>query len=364
MKKVTLYTENAYLSPSGYYRLVQYFDQQEAIMHSALPDKIYTWWHNRGRFGRIIFAAFLYFIYYIRTLHSLIRDYFTFKHGTIIISRVLIPHYLPSLHKCFIKKLAKHNKIIWDFDDNILENKSCSAKDFLFYSKYSDKIIVTSDILKSLIAPDYLNKVLLLPTTDGDMLSFDTDKYTEERFLLYSKEIRLIWVATASGMDFLRSIIPLLENTAKELREDFSKKLSLHVVCNKPLQYNTSYLEIVNIKWEREIAKQEIAKAHIGIMPLPDTIFTRGKGGFKLVQYLSVSLPVIGSDVGFNSQIITSDVGFLVNKNNEIGWKEAIMRLSTDWENYLKTSHNAKQHYYQNFSYNINKTVWKEITET
>ena len=57
---------------------------------------------------------------------------------------------------------------------------------------------------------------------------------------------------------------------------------------------------------------KEIISAHIGIMPLPDNDFTRGKGGFKLIQYMSTAMPVIASAVGFNKQIVTKDFGYLV----------------------------------------------------
>lgn len=46
------------------------------------------------------------------------------RQGTIIVSRVIVPRHLPMIHQLLFKHLAHHNHIVWDFDDNILANKS------------------------------------------------------------------------------------------------------------------------------------------------------------------------------------------------------------------------------------------------
>ena len=360
MNKISIYLSNASLTPSSYYRLTQYFVHTGAKFHSTLPDCVYTWWHSRNRVGKLIWKPFLYLFYVLRTLLFLLNDTLTMQNGTVIISRTIVPHHLPLLHKLFIKQLAKHNKIIWDFDDNIIENRSCPKPDFLFYSRNCHMIVTTSNILLSLIEPEYKNKVTLLPTTDGDMLSYDILNVLSQREKCYTKEIKLVWVATASGLDYIMSIIPALDEAARMLKKHLSKQLSLHIVCNKPLVVSTTDLRIANIRWEREKAIKEMLDAHIGIMPLPDNAFTRGKGGFKLIQYMSASLPVIGSNVGFNSQIITDNTGFLVTeKGND--WQHAIRILSSNWDTYSTYANNARKHYDSCFSYNKNKTFWEKI---
>lgn len=364
MKHVSIYLSNANLTPSSYYRLTQYFAGTGARLHSSLPDSIYTWWHRQGKNGKRMLKPFLYFFYVFRTLAFLLRDVFAVKNGTVIISRVIVPHHTPWLHKYLVKRLAKRNQLIWDFDDNIIANKSISPSDFLFFSQHSHKIVVTNEFLKSLIDKRFADKVTMLPTTDGDLLAFETTQLTKEREQLYTEEIRMVWVATYSGLDYLRPLIPTLDEAAKALKEQYGKKLSLHVVCNKPLTVHTSCLELVNILWKREVAKQEIVRAHVGIMPLPDTEFTRGKGGFKLVQYMSASLPVIASNVGFNQQVVTNDTGYLIDDSmNAAGWKDAILELGSNWERYRLLSQHAKNHYNTSFSFDHNKRFWEQATK-
>lgn len=364
MKKISIYVENARLTPSSYYRLTQYFQPSEARFHSALPDGIYHWWHNYGKTGGIAYSIFLYMFYVFRTLAFLVEDCLSMKGGTVILARAIVPRRLPALHKCLIRKLAKRNKIVWDFDDNILANKRISPTDFHFHSRYSDSIVVTSDFLKSLIDPTFAGKVKILPTTDGDLLGYDTEALLSQRLLLYAREVRLIWVGTSIGLEYILPTVPLLDDAARALKEQNGKKLSLHIVCNKPLVAQTSCLELVNICWERKIAKSEIAHSHIGLMPLPDTEFTRGKGGFKLIQYMSSAIPVVASAVGFNKQIVTNEVGFLVDNSNGEGenWQSAILKLASDSDYYISLSRNARKRYDACFSFNVNKQFWKEMT--
>ena len=362
MNNTSVYLSNARLTPSSYYRLAQYFADTDATVHSALPDRVYHWWYGNGKYGPIFNMVFFYVFYVFRTLWFLISDVLRRHHGTIIICRVIVPRHLPLIHKLLFRILARRNQMVWDFDDNIIENKSCSPADFRFFSRYCDRIVVTNDFLRSLVSQEYADKVVLLPTTDGDMLAFDPTTYLNHRKALFQKEIQLVWVATASGLEYIESIIPALDEAAKYLKEKSSKVLTLHVVCNKPLTVNTNHIEIVNIPWSREVAKQEMLDAHIGIMPLPDTPFTRGKGGFKLIQYMSACMPVIGSDVGFNAQIVTNDMGFLIPQDeNGQGWQLAIVALTADWETYLRYAQNARKHYDNNFSYQQNKAFWKKI---
>lgn len=363
MKNVSIYVENARLTPSAYYRLTQYFQASEARMHSSLPDGVCRWWHSRGSFGRKVFSMPLYVFYVLGTLFFLLEDLVSMRNGVVIISRAIVPRHMPALHKFLLRRLAKNNKLIWDFDDNILANRRISPTDFKFFSKYSDIIVVTNDFLKSLIEPQYTDKVKMLPTTDGDMLHYSPGETLSKRQQLYQQEVRLVWVATDSGLEYLCPLIPDLDEIAKTLKDVTGKKLSLHVVCNKPLLAETSHLEIVNILWEREVAMKEIISAHIGIMPLPDNDFTRGKGGFKLIQYMSTAMPVIASAVGFNKQIVTKDFGYLVYEGkSKMTWKDAVIELSSDWEHYARMARNAKDNYNKYFSIDKNKDFWERVT--
>ena len=133
------------------------------------------------------------------------------------------------------------------------------------------------------------------------------------------------------------------------------KKLTLKVVCDKPLAYSSSFLEIVNIKWTRKNAIYHMTNAHIGIMPLLDNEYNKGKGGFKLVQYLSIGLPCIGSNVGYNKLVIGDNCGFLAKDEGD--WLKAVETLSNVnvWKQY---SSNAYKYWLEHFSFDKNKVIF------
>ena len=93
-------------------------------------------------------------------------------------------------------------------------------------------------------------------------------------------------------------------------------------------------------------------------MPLEDNDFTRGKGGFKLVQYMSAGLPCIASNVGFNNYVVSEDMGCLVNNNQE--WIDAIISMcdKSVWE---KLSKAAYTNWHKKFSFEKNLDVWRNL---
>jgi glycosyltransferase involved in cell wall biosynthesis len=73
------------------------------------------------------------------------------------------------------------------------------------------------------------------------------------------------------------------------------------------------------------------ARFAVGIMPLPDTTYTRSKAGFKLLQYMAAGVPVVASPVGVNVELIErSGAGLLADTPS--AWKAALERLLDDVE--------------------------------
>lgn len=365
---ILVYVYSKGVAPSGYYRVSQYLkNRDDVITHSLVPGKLYKWWHLRTKFQRLLLSPILFGIISLRVLYFLLIDTFLYtKDGgcVIIVSKFIMPHYLPKMHALLLKRLAQHNTVIWDFDDNIVATNSISKREFNLLSEYSKKIIVISDFLKSLIAPEYHNKVSLLPTTDGDDCDYDVDAVTNKRVELLATTLRIVWVATGVNLPFLEKIVPQLEQCAHILKTKYDKRLELCVICNKPLVHETDYLLIVNKQWSREVAQNGMFESHIGIMPLIDSEVTRGKGGFKLVQYLSKGLPIIGSNVGFNKEVVSPECGFLVDNTNEDLWIQSILAIASSVEVYVHMSNAAKNRYDNKFSFSSNLRFWDQLIDT
>lgn len=83
------------------------------------------------------------------------------------------------------------------------------------------------------------------------------------------------------------------------------------------------------VPWHEASEAALIGQCHVGIMPLPDDAWARGKSGYKLIQYMAAGRPAIGSPVGANSTIVEDGVtGFLAQDAED--WADRLRRLRDD----------------------------------
>jgi hypothetical protein len=88
-------------------------------------------------------------------------------------------------------------------------------------------------------------------------------------------------------------------------------------------------LPVQRVSWSLDSEAAELARLDLGIMPLPDLPWERGKCGYKLVQYMASSLPVVASPVGANGDIVVrNETGFLAETPAD--WLAALTRLAQD----------------------------------
>ncbi len=363
MKRVSVYVKGDRNS-TAYYRIYQYLDRvigvtcsyhlmmSPAVHHKYMPVSKQT----------VFVKIWIYVHIYFRMLFALIKDFCCLP-DVLVVHRRIISRYMPfSFRMLLIGILKRRVPLIWDFDDHIINNGEVSLSTFNFYAQYATQIIVTHDYLKELIPEKCRNKVFILPTTDGDMYKIFQSKDINSRRIELLKEgyVNLVWVATSVNLKYLEGIIEDLDQIAYLLKETKSKRLCLKVICNEPLVSDCKWLVVENIKWTREAAIQGMKESHIGIMPLEDTTFTRGKGGFKLVQYLSIGLPCIASDVGFNVNVVSLNCGFLVDAKHPERWGDAILQLC-EIETWKKFSEGAFKQWLFNFSYEKNLFFWSGL---
>jgi glycosyltransferase involved in cell wall biosynthesis len=85
-------------------------------------------------------------------------------------------------------------------------------------------------------------------------------------------------------------------------------------------------MKVEKVRWSIEKQVVDLVESHIGLSPLPDNKFTRGKCGFKILQYQAASLPVIASPVGVHTDYVKEGVnGYLAGTPAE--WEEKIVQL-------------------------------------
>jgi glycosyltransferase involved in cell wall biosynthesis len=135
-------------------------------------------------------------------------------------------------------------------------------------------------------------------------------------------DVVLGWIGSRGTLKYLKQIAPALE----VLGERFPG-LTLKIVADD--FFDLAHLPVIKKCWS---VADEIADLHsfdIGLMPLTDDVWTRGKCGFKLLQCMAVGLPVVCSPVGANRQIVADGVeGYWASNHAE--WVEKIAVLIND----------------------------------
>jgi len=146
----------------------------------------------------------------------------------------------------------------------------------------------------------------------------ETDRY-RLRVAKPESTLDLVWIGSSSTRKHLLTIVPALERAAEEM-----PGLRLKIVSDFTLE--TRSLPVVHIPWSPEAETWELAAAHVGLAPLPDNRFTRGKCGLKVLQYMAAGLPVVSSPTGVNAEIVEHGVtGLLAETGDE--WVEALRAL-------------------------------------
>lgn len=133
--------------------------------------------------------------------------------------------------------------------------------------------------------------------------------------------ITIGWIGQPSTAKYLVQLVPVLQRIAV--------LHAVRVVAVGAQVKQFAHLPVEVKPWSENTEVAEIQKFDIGVMPLTDSLWERGKCGYKLIQYMACGKPVVATPVGVNSVIVQQGVnGFLASTEQE--WFEALDRLCTD----------------------------------
>jgi len=128
------------------------------------------------------------------------------------------------------------------------------------------------------------------------------------------------WIGSPSTAPFLHGLVEPFRELARE------RSVRLLVVGGTAP--SIPGVDVVAHPWtiEREVAL--IQQFSVGVMPLPDTPWARGKCAYKLIQCLACAVPVVASPVGANRDAVPPTVGILADTTSE--WLKAFRQLADD----------------------------------
>jgi len=215
--------------------------------------------------------------------------------------------------------------IVFDYDDAIFHYYDASSRPLvrgLLGRKLEPLLrsaaacICGNDYLRD-YAARFCERSIVIPTV------VDTEVY---RRLERKKPIVPVvvgWIGSPSTWANVRPLLPLLETLHREHGVRF-RAVGAGSAAERD-RFPGMELE----EWTMAGEVAEVQAMDIGIMPLLDQPFERGKSGYKLVQYMACGLPVVASPVGVNRQMVTpGENGFLASTEAE--WREALERLIGD----------------------------------
>ena len=132
---------------------------------------------------------------------------------------------------------------------------------------------------------------------------------------------RIVWIGSPSTVRYLQLLCEPLQTLAK------SHAFVLRVIGGGAVDFPGVEVEVLPWSESREV--EDISVCEVGVMPLLDSSWERGKCGYKLIQYMACELPVVATPVGVNSEIVQQGVnGFLASTDEE--WVAAMGRLLAD----------------------------------
>jgi len=233
---------------------------------------------------------------------------------------VLLRKSLPFPILWLLRKASKN--LVFDFDDAIFCNSDGSYSQtrmnrFIKTATMCDHIFAGNAYLAQ-EAKKYNSAVTIVPT------SVDSNKYVLPRQNKPGKTV-LVWIGSSSTRKYLEQALPFLEKASLTV-----PSLQLDVIADFELK--SQLLVINNIAWSESSEALALSKADIGIAPMPETGWTKGKCALKVLQYMAAGLPVISSKSGVNAYVVEDGVnGYLVS--DDVQWSEKIALLSKDKQN-------------------------------
>ena len=239
------------------------------------------------------------------------------KYDYLFIQREMSPIGPPIFEYILAKWFKK--KLIFDFDDAIwiTDKKHNPLMGFVKnyqkipkIIKWSYKVAAGNDVLLN-YAKTYNPNSFKIPTC------VDTIHYHNQLKNQHTNKVVIGWTGSHSTMVYLDTFMPVYERLLKKY------DLELIIISNKAPTYQLP--SITYIPWNAKTEIEDLLRFNIGVMPLVNDLWSEGKCGFKLIQYLALGIPAVASPVGINTKIIEPKNGYLCTTDEE--WYQALETL-------------------------------------
>ena len=334
-------------APSQRFRFEQYFDALTAHGHTyrlAPFISVATWniLYQPGRSTKKARGILAGFARRLLLLLSVPTYDFVFVH------REAAPIGPPVFEWLIAKVLRK--KIIYDFDDAIWLANTSDANKMAAGVKWHHKVTYTCRwAYKNSCGNTYLanyarqfNLVTVVNPTTIDTVHL----HNQVRDQTAPGRLVIGWTGTHSTLKYLDQVVPVLAKLEAE-GLDFEFRVISNQSPILPLR------SLIFLPWNKDTEITDLLGFHIGLMPLEDDLWAKGKCAFKALQYMALGIPALVSPVGMNTEVVQhGQNGFVCATPAD--WEASLRQLLGDAGLRQRLGQTARQTIEQRYSVRAN----------
>ena len=304
-------------APSQRYRIEQWAPdlESEGISVDLLPfadDQLMQLLHKPGNRTTKALANIRRCVRRIADVVAVRRYDAVYIHRTVCIAGpALLERLIPLFRK----------PVIFDFDDAIFKLHTTEANRRFGWLKFPGKtasicrvsshVVVGNNWLAE-YARQFNSRVTIVPS------SIDTEHYRPVRKNVSNTRLILGWTGSSTSQTHLELFAPLLRELCTR------RNVEVRVISDR--QPVLPGIDYVWQPWSSKTEAEDLAHFDIGVMPMPDDEWARGKCAFKALQYMAMGIPAVCSAVGANCEVIEHGKNGLLARTNE-EWLESLELL-------------------------------------
>ena len=271
---------------------------------------------------------------------------------------VIYREALPSRSTFFENYISNKNiPILFDFDDAIWVKDVSTVNKKISWFKDEKKIEKLLPICSHITCgnsylADYAKKfnknVSIIHST------VDTDLYQPLELESSDGAVRIGWVGSHTTIKHFE----LITDVFIDLKNKYKEKVKFVVIGDE--NYQNTKLNLTGIKWDNDKEVELFNSFDIGVMPLPNDEWTKGKCGMKGLLYMSVGIPAVMSCVGMNKEIINHGKnGYLPVGHHH--WVEVLSKLIDDKVLRKRIGNEGRKTVLKKYSKNIVKQTYHDL---